>query len=482
MLLKRFGFVLIIIAASALYDSCSSNAEGFDLSLSGQFQPLVQIDLDEIKAKGKLVAITGFNPLSYFIYKGRPMGFDYDLLKMFTNELGVELEMIVVSNPDSMYEMMNTGRGDIIAFGQPVTKEGKLKAAYSDPHMEVQQVLVQRKPEGWRKMFTHQIDQYVVRELNELAGMQVHVRPSTSQFERILDIAEEIGYEIDVVPAVGETSMEDLVRMVAEGEISYTIADENVALISSTYFPNLDVQTVVSDKHGLSWAVRRNSPELLNALNSWLTTVNKREAYNMVYVKYFKSRKQLATWAESDFFSSGAGNISDYDDLIRRHARRVGWDWRLLAALIHEESRFDTEACSWAGAEGLMQLLPATASRFGVYDLTNPHLNIKAGTDYLVWLSEYWSDIQEPDERIKYVLASYNVGEGHVRDAMRLAVKNNSDPCNWESVAEFLIKKSKPQFYNDAVVRYGYCRGEVTVNYVKEILYKYNHYLQKILA
>jgi len=189
--------------------------------------PSVKVDLEQIKKRGRLVAITGFNPLSYFIYKGNPMGFDYELLKLFTDKLGVELEMRVVHDPDSIYYLLNTGQGDVIAFGQPLTRVGMKKAAFTEPHMQVRQVLVQRKPDGWKKMRPDELERHLIREPSELAGMQVHVHVRTAHFERILDLAEQIGYPIDVVPVTGEVTSDDLMAMVAENKIRYTLADEN---------------------------------------------------------------------------------------------------------------------------------------------------------------------------------------------------------------------------------------------------------------
>jgi len=241
------------------------------------------------------------------------------------------------------------------------------------------------------------------------------------------------------------------------------------------------VLTPVSETQGLAWAVRKNSPHLLTALNDWLRKSRKSTQYNIIYKKYFKSRKNLATWGNSEYFSHSGGMLSEYDNLIRRYARKIGWDWRLLAAIICEESNFNPSSCSWAGAEGLMQLMTTTGLQFGVTDLSNPDLNLYAGTAYLKYLENYWKDIPDSTERMKFVLASYNVGEGHVRDAMKLAVKYAASPHSWDdSVARYLAKKSNPKFYNDPVVQSGYCRGEFAVSYVKQVLERYGHYVKMI--
>ena len=155
----------------------------------------------------------------------------------------------------------------------------------------------------------------------------------------------------------------------------------------------------------------------------------------------------------------------------------IGWDWRLLASQVYQESLFDPHATSWAGAVGLMQLLPETATSFGAVNIEDPKENIAAGTRYLRWLDEYWELVPDSTERKKFVLASYNVGYGHVEDARRLAAKFGADQNTWDGhVASFMIHLSSHEFYSDEVVRNGYCRGEEPVSYVEEILERYEHY------
>ena len=155
----------------------------------------------------------------------------------------------------------------------------------------------------------------------------------------------------------------------------------------------------------------------------------------------------------------------------------MGWDWRLLASQIYQESQFDPNARSWAGAGGLLQLMPATAREFGATRISDPKDNLGAGTKYLKWLLNYWKDIPDSLQRIKFVLGSYNTGQGHVEDARRLTQKFGKNHDQWDdNVAEYLLKKSQEAFFNDEVVQFGYCRGEEPVNYVYEILERYQHY------
>ncbi|GIV32704.1 MAG: lytic transglycosylase F [Chitinophagales bacterium] len=447
---------------------------------TGEDRPRVYIDLEEIRQRGTLEALLGYNSLSYFIYRGEPMGYDFELLQMFANYLGVQLHVRVVSDPDSIYHYLNTGKGDIAAYRMDIKKTDRKKARFTVPIMEIHQVLVQRKPLGWEKMPDDEIEKKLIRDFTDLAGKQVHVRMSSSQADHLFKLIEENNITLDIIPVGWDITEDDLIRMVAEGEIDYTITDENIALLGSTYYPNIDVATTLSAPQGVVWVVRKNAPLLYESLNEWIVQTRKSMEYNLVYKKYFKNPKQITRWAQSDYFSVTGGMISPYDSLMRKYAVTIGWDWRLLAALIYEESGFDPSSCSWAGAEGLMQIMPLTGLRFGAYDLSDPEQNIRAGVAYLQWLDSHWADI-DSSERIYFILASYNAGETHVRDAVRLAEKFHADPCTWKNhVERFMLLKSNPRYYNDPVVSAGFCRGSSVIRYVTDVLNRYRHYVQRI--
>ena len=165
--------------------------------------------------------------------------------------------------------------------------------------------------------------------------------------------------------------------------------------------------------------------------------------------------------------------------LLKKEADRIGWDWRLLASMVYQESRFNPEAKSWAGAFGVMQLMPFTAKRFGVDASSSAAAQIHAGVRFIHWLDmQLVQYVPDNHERVKFVLASYNIGLGHVLDAMKLAEKYGKDPAKWEDNVEFyLLKKSDPKYFTDPVVKNGYARGTETFRYVRDIMYRYNHYL-----
>ncbi|MFY0607823.1 MAG: transporter substrate-binding domain-containing protein [Cyclobacteriaceae bacterium] len=473
------SLLVISILFSQIIFGCTTPGNS-NRKLSPETEPeevIADVDFQTIQERGYITAIIDNSSTGLFIYKGNIMGYEYDLLKEFAKSQNLELKIDITPSISEAFDKLNSGEGDILAYNLTVTKERKKRIAFTHYHNLVKMVLVQRKPDNWRDMKLHEIEATLIRNPVELIGKEVIVRNSSSYLSRLQNLSDEIGGDIIIVQDEPDVETEAIIRKVAEGEIDYTVADEDVALVNSTYYRNIDVRTAVSFPTQIAWGARKNDPVLLDSLNNWILAMRKTPEYYTIYNKYFRSRKASLRRSKSEFFSIGGEKLSPYDSLIKEAAGELGWDWRLLAAQIFKESEFDATAKSWAGAVGLLQLLPSTAEEYGIKDLKNPSQNLKAGVQHLQWLENYFLDVvADEEERVKFVLAAYNVGHGHVMDAIRLAEKNGDQPDKWEIIEHYLLKKSNPKYYNDPVVVYGYCRGIEPVTYVSRILSMYEKY------
>jgi len=224
------------------------------------------------------------------------------------------------------------------------------------------------------------------------------------------------------------------------------------------------------------WAVQTANTELADTLNRWFNPhlvpqIQREEAFLL-------SSKSVVRRVYSPMLNRSGGVISHYDGFFKQYAPMARFDWRLMAAQCYQESTFDPRARSWAGACGLMQIMPRTAAHLGLAmgDIYDPERNIAASAKYLQELGAHFSDIQNPVERSYFVLASYNGGFFHIRDAMALARKYGRNPYRWSDVSEYVLKLSNPQFYRDPVVKYGYMRGAETADYVERIRARYLQY------
>jgi membrane-bound lytic murein transglycosylase F len=436
----------------------------------------VSFDLDSIKARGKLIAITDLNSTNYFIYNGEPMGFNYELLKSFSDHIGIDLEIVTENRLERAFDMLKTGEADLLAIGLTSDSSGKEDILFTDAVDETREVLIQRKPNNWRSLTSDDLDKKMIRNQQGLSGKTLYVEGRSSHIGRLSAMIEEKADSVNIIEVPYDS--EHLIQNVASGEIDFTVCDENVALVNATYYPNIDVSTSLSTLQKISWGVRKNkSDALLHELNQWISAFRQTGSYALLHAKYFRNSRSSSI-VKSDYYTLNSGKVSRYDDLIRQFSDRIKWDWRLLASLIYQESRFNPKVRSIAGAYGLMQIMPVTGKNFGIDITASPENNLRAGILYITWLNKIFdSKISDVNERLNFILASYNAGPGHILDAMNLAEKHGMDPHKWDgNVALWLKKKSDPRYYNDSVVRNGYFRGTESVNFVSEVLDRFEHY------
>lgn len=259
----------------------------------------------------------------------------------------------------------------------------------------------------------------------------------------------------------------EMVRRLEDGE-----ADLVCYRISSDSLPADGIQPIDS----LGWLVGADKDELRQELAEWFEPKMIEETKKEE--EFLLSTKSVRRHVFSPMLNRAGGVISHYDGYFQRYAATIRWDWRLMAAQCYQESTFDPKAHSWAGACGLMQIMPTTADHLGLAraNIYQPEQNIAAAAKYLGELQQLFADIRERGERTKFVLAAYNGGHFHIRDAMALAKKNGKNQHRWADVEHFVLGLARPEYYNDPVVKYGYMRGSETVDYVRKIHERWNSY------
>lgn len=465
--MKVSHFYIIFFLTIALFNNACQNPQETEQKQSCP-------DINEIHKRGKLIACVHNNSIDYFILKGKPMGFQLELLNNLSEYLNIPIEINVDNNLHSNFTKIANGQCDIIAVGLTITGDRKDTISFTKPIFSTHQVLVQQIPKGLSRKQTK--DSLITSQL-ELGNKTIIVEKGSSFVKRLQDLSEEIGENINILVNDTATS-EELIAMVSNGTINYTVSDENVAKVNKNYYNNIDISVPVSFPQNLAWGVRCGADSLLDTINQWIEKFTQTRKYKLLYTKYFKNKRSTENNFEGFMSTTNEGRISPFDDIIKDYAKGLHWDWRLLASLIYQESRFNPQAKSWAGAFGLMQLMPATAARFSVDSLSSPAQQIQGGVRYLQWVNKQLkADVPDSAERIFFILASYNAGLGHVKDAIRLTKKYNRDPKIWKNNVEyFLFEKSNPKYYLDKVVKNGYLRGHETKNHVNQTIERYQHY------
>ncbi|HMM11037.1 MAG TPA: transporter substrate-binding domain-containing protein [Bacteroidales bacterium] len=432
--------------------------------------------LDRVAAEGRLRVLTSYSAINYYIYRGEPVGYQYEMLKSLASSLGVKLELSVERNIDEAFEKLAAGKAHLLAMDLTVTASRMKEFDFTEPIFITRQVLVQRLPRNWQLMQTrNELENQMIRSSLELAGKTIHVQSGTIHRKRLEVLADEIGDTIIIVD--DDREPEALIKAVSKGEIPLAVVDEHIAMAFIRDYPNIDIKTPLSFQQKVAWAVRKEDEKsLLQELNEWLGSFMASSESRVLYDKYFGQgfRQKL----RSEYHSFNEGKLSPFDDIIREVAVEIGWDWRLLASLIYQESEFKPSVVSWAGAFGLMQLMPPVMELYGIDQTATPEQQIRVGGKYILYLDRQIPEsITDPNERIRFVLASYNSGVGHVLDARRLAAKYNKNPDLWTDNVDFFMRnKSRPAFFNDPVSYYGYVRGEETYLFVEQIMERFEHY------
>lgn len=425
-----------------------------------------------IRERGMLVALTDLNSLDYYVYRGEPMGYQLELLRSFADFIGVPLKIITSDDIAKLYYYLDLDVADILAVNLPVTYEGKKLVRFSHPFDNTRMVLVQRKKE----IVKGKKGVLFIGSYKDFDRDTVYIQRNPFVLPLLKSFLRRAGRNVSLVE-VNDHSQEELVRQVSERKIDFTICPENLAQTLVQAYRNIDAGFVVSRDFDYSWGTGFSSDTMQNRINDWLDEIRKNRDLNKIHAEYYKNQRIVNAF-RSDYFSLNKGRISPYDDILRELSRRIYWDWRLLASVVYEESNFYTGQVSTRSASGLMQLMPETASQFGLDSTSSPGEQLAAGVKYLEWLNRQLpGEIADPKERINFLLASFNVGPGRVLAARNKAAVNGKNPNKWNNnVDYYLTRKSKkdPIAQSDTGIDlspYGTAGG-----YVARVMERYYHY------
>jgi membrane-bound lytic murein transglycosylase F len=412
--------------------------------------------VEGIRRAGNLVVITDNNANCYYTYRGRAMGFEYDLARALADRLGVDLK-VLTPGWDHLFSALEKGRGDFVAASLTITDQRKSEVDFSDPYLSIRQHIVYHR------------DAPPPRTVADLEGRTIHVRRGSSYQERLEELQAD---GIDLVMVLHpNVPTEELIRQVADQEIALTVADSNVARLNRRYYPAVAIGIPIAEKESLGWAVRRGNASLLQEINAFWQAIKADGTFDKIYRKYYTGVQNFDYVDVISFHNAVEERLPRYEDLIRREARRHGFDWRLIAATIYQESHFNPHARSHTGVRGLMQLTLETAAELGIEDRLDPEDSVRGGVKYLADIYARFDDIQGLD-RMLFTLASYNVGYGHVRDAQQIARDKNLPPDKWSSLRETLPLLQQRKYYSKT--QYGYARGLEPVRFVTRILNYYD--------
>lgn len=455
---------LLLMVLVALVVSCSS---------SDTQQAMRQVVPDSMVLRPRLpdtlkVGVL-YSPTGYFLFRGDTLGYDYERVTDFAADHRIALKFEVAESMKQLLTLIDDDKVDLLAVEIPETAEYKEHVINCGAPNITYQVLVQ--PAGGK----------VITDVTQLVGRDVYVIQGSQYEARLKNLDSEIGGGINIRPIDNDTIIaENLIDMVASGKLPMTVVDSDIAQFGATYYEDgvIDISLKVSFAQRSSWGVAKEDRWLADTINAWAESDRAREFSKEAKRRYFELNKSMTDTAK---YELKEGDISPYDSLFNAYARKAHCDWMLLAAICKVESGFDNERTSWAGAKGIMQVMPRTAKAFGydAADLNDPEKCIDAAAQVLSGLDESLrSRVPNVKERQHFILAAYNCGLGHIVDAMALAKKYGYNPQVWYgNVEEMALWKSRPEYYNDPVCKFGYFRARETVGYVKKVEESYEEYL-----
>lgn len=424
-------------------------------------------DFEQIRARGVLRMATVGGANGYFLREGGDAGFEYELLLEFSRAWNLRLEVVVPEPWETLVDLLSDGRADVAAADLGPDPEFEERVAYTRPCNLVQDTLIRPASAG------------AATGWEVLDGLQVWVPAGSGIQSTLRHLQQDLGYRLQIAPAAPGVTARALMAQVSRGEIPAAVVPARLAQTAREADDNLEIGPELNEGRPVVWAVRRQSPALLAALDVFLTEQfqltpdgpRRGTLHAVLTERYFHDDRALRAYAEGDAPAGARRRISAWDDLIRAAADSAGFDWRLLAAVIYEESRFDPGAVSPAGALGLMQVLPRAGGPAAVR-LLDPVQNIRAGVRLLREIHAGYAGSDSTD-RWALTLATYHAGSGRLALARRATISLGLDPDRWEGavsagllhVERLRSRLGEPPF-----------PGAVTVDYVRTVMNRYDLY------
>lgn len=394
----------------------------------------------------------------YFVYRGIPIGFQYDLLKQMGKELGKKVNITVENDPRIAYLAVFSDKYDIVAMDYRKNPLISYYLVSSVPHSTTYPVLIGREKESRDTIFPHVI--YVPTNFPHDITVDSLTNPASW----------DIIYNEDI-------TIEELFDKLQNKEINYIACDFNEAITLLPFFSDLKIVNQIGPVYQRQWTLNNRNKQLNDSINNWMTSFVESTKYKKLHRKYLSPQSSVIYHT---FKKSRSNMISFYDKIIKKYAEKHKIDWRYIASVIFQETKFQTDLIGRGGSFGLMQMMPVTGENYGIDENSTPEEQIAAGIKHLAYIGKIYKNIEDEVEKMKFISASYNAGPGHINDAQRLCVKYGENPLIWDNVAKYLSLKSKKEYLKDPLVKHGYYPGNHTVKYVKQVMDRYNGYTMTI--
>jgi len=410
--------------------------------------------LERVHTRGELVVLTRNSPTTYYEGTNGPTGLEYDLAKRFASYLGVKLKMVPVSDFDAILPMIQRGEADLAAAGLTITMMRKQHVRFGPAYQEIVPQLIYNSDKARPESFSD----FDNRKFEVIAG--------SSHVERLLNFKTffpDLRWD-----ETNQYTSEELLQRVATHDSDFTIADSNELELNRRFNPDLRVAFDLSTPQQLAWAFPPGSDRSLHsAAVKFFAELRRTHVIDALMERYYGHLEAFSTVGTRTYLAHIRTRLPPLRSIFEQAGKETGLDWRLLAAIGYQESKWDADAVSPTGVRGVMMLTEDTASSLGVKDRTDPRASILGGARYFKQVKDSLpDDIKEP-VRSWMALAAYNIGTGHLEDARVLTKKNGGDPDSWLDVKKSLSLLSKYKWFSQT--RLGYARGYEALQLVENV-------------
>lgn len=458
--------------ATLVIISFSITLFGFGWMSRSAYHPVKEVTkevttLEKIQ-KNRVLNVVLLNSLStYYIGTKGKQGFEYDLLKSFADHIGVELNITTGHTIEEVLELSKSLKPDITSAGLAKTPRREQTFNFGPSYAEVQEQVICYRGMLDKKNFP--------RDVENLAGLKIMIGKETSYAETIESLQAD-GFEINATITSGYSS-EDLLAKVASHEIDCTLVDSNIYSTNIRYFPEISLAFSISKREQLAWLFAENSKDLKSSMYAWLNSFNQSGAMGELKDHYYSYVLFFDYYNTKMFYKRVESRLPKYKKFFMDAGKYYGIPWRLLAAISYQESHWNPKAKSFTGVRGMMMLTRKTAKLLDVKNRLDPKESIVGGTRHIKQMIKNVPKRVTGENRLKFALAAYNIGLGHIHDAQTLARKLNLDDTSWSDLKKTLPLLAYKKHYK--TLKYGYARGSEPVRYVESI-YNYRNILQSI--
>lgn len=410
--------------------------------------------LEQIKRDGELIVVTRKSPTTYYEGIDGPAGLEYEMAKMFADEMGVKLKLLVPETLNDILNEISNNTAHIAAAGLTATTDLKKIFNFSPSYQEITEKLVYNRGNKRPKNLSH------------IVGGRLEVIANSSH-------AESLKHLGSIIPGLNwkennKVKSEELLRMVSDNIIEYTIADSNILSLKQRYHVNLRAAFDVGDARPLAWILPKTDDDsLFFAVKNFINKIKENGELNRIIERTYGHVDDFDYAGTMIYRRHIETRLPTYQQFFEKAAKEQNVDWRLIAAMGYQESHWDPDSISPTGVRGIMMLTLKTAKDLNVKNRLDPESSISGGARYFQQTRERLEEsVKEPD-RTWMAMAAYNVGFYHLQDARKIARKLNKNPDQWVNVKQTLPLLAKRKWYKNT--NYGYARGWEPVRYVENI-------------